>query len=296
MSSDRGDHELIQKVAYLNGAWVESERLALPVGDPAITQGVTAVERLRAYEGRLFQVDRHVSRWNRSTEALGIEALPNSAGMLALLTELVQRNQTWISSVDHYGVVAFASPGSQTEPTLVIDLYSIDDALISLRVKQGSPVVITTVQQPASACWPRDIKVRSRLHYYFADKAARQHGRDAIGILVDSDDTITESSVANLLIVENDSLVTPPRDQILWGVSLQVVLALADDLGIPWREERLAPTRLQQADEVMLTGTSCGLWFASSLHSGDHQVAQKPCGPIYRRLRRAFTELTRTTQ
>lgn len=296
MSSDHGDHELIRKIAYQNGSWVDSESLSLPIGDPAITQGVTAVERLRAYKGRLFQVDRHLSRWKRSTAALGIEALPNSTGMLALLTELVQRNQPWISSVDHYGVVAFASPGSQAEPTLVIDLYAIDDDLISRRVDQGSPVVITTVQQPAPACWPRDIKVRSRLHYYFADKAAGHHGRDAIGILVDSDGTITESSVANLLIAENDSLVTPPRDQILWGVSLQVVLALADDLGIPWREERLEPTRLKQADELLLTGTSCGLWFASSLHSGDHPVAQKPCGPIYRRLRKAFTDLTRAAQ
>ncbi|MDV6032352.1 MAG: aminotransferase class IV [Phycisphaera sp. RhM] len=277
---DSGDTRL----AYHNGSWGNADDVCLSSRDPAVTQAVTAVERIRAYNGRLFELDRHLDRWQRTTEALGLTGLPSRQSLSQLIDEAIARNGAWLTTQQEFGVLWFATPGTTDSPTLVIDLYPIDSALIEQRTRSGSPLVVTSVQQPPSACWSRNIKVRCRLHYYLADREARQTDPDAIGILVDSDGTVTESSIANLLIVDAGGVVCPPSDQILSGVSLQVIRELASEIGITWREQRISRERLAVAEEVLLTGTSCGIWFANSIN----RSPQRAAGPVYRRLRSAF--------
>lgn len=279
------------RTAYLNGRWVDADKIMLSSQDLAVTQAVTAVERIRAYRGRLFQIDAHLDRWARTTEALAIDGLPSLSELSALIDESVSRNQPWVQSRGDFGVLMFASPGRGAEPTLVIDLYSIDPGLVRSRIESGSPVVITSVQQPDNACWPRNIKVRCRLHYYLADRQAEQTHPGALGILVDADGSVTECSIANVLIVEQDRVICPQSEQILSGISLQTVRRLASDLGIEWRAERISAERFYTSDEVLLTGTSCGIWFANSLDGSKTRSA----GPLYRRLRSAFDRLVATT-
>jgi branched-subunit amino acid aminotransferase/4-amino-4-deoxychorismate lyase len=275
------------RIAYHSGRWVDGDRVALSAADPAVTQAVTAVERLRAYQGVLFQRDRHLDRWARTTNELLIAGLPMRNELSSLLDQLVRRNAAWIAAHHPFGVVMFASPGCGDEPTLVMDLYPIDPAQMEQRITRGSTVLVTSVEQPPNASWSRNIKVRCRLHYYLADLEARRTARDAIGVLVDADGTITESSIANVLIVEKGRVVCPPPDQILLGVSLQVIRDLAMGIGIQWCEERITPQRLRRADEVLLTGTSCGIWFGSSVDGSEI----RSCGPVYRQLRAAFETL-----
>lgn len=274
------------RIAFHNDRWINANTATLSVLDPAVTQGVTAVERIRAYNGSLFQLDRHLHRWQRTINALTIQGLPSSDDLSARINELIGRNQHWITGQDAFGVVMFATPGLGGTPTLVIDLYSIDLQTIANRIEAGSPIVITDVVQPPNASWSRNIKVRSRLHYYLADRVAHQSNTAAIGILVDSDGTVTESGIANLLIVEDGQIVSPLPKQILTGVSLQVIKDLAEQAQLPWLEQRIAPQRVRAADEVLLTGTSCGIWFASSI-DGSESLAP---GPVYKQLRSAFDQ------
>ncbi|QDV44928.1 D-alanine aminotransferase [Stieleria neptunia] len=272
------------RLAYHNGSWINGDDLCLSSRDPAVTQAVTAVERIRCYNGRLFELDRHLDRWQRTTEALAISGLPSRQSLSQLIDEVIQRNGSWFKTQKEFGVLWFASPGTTDAPTLVIDLYPIDSALVQRRTRSGSPLVVTSVQQPPSACWSRNIKVRCRLHYYLADRQARRLDPQALGVLLDSDGTVTETSLANLLIVQGGGLISPARDQVLQGVSLQVVRHLADTLGVSWLERRIDPDELRAADEVLLTGTSCGIWFANSIDGSP----QRPPGPVYQALRSGF--------
>ncbi|WP_182867767.1 aminotransferase class IV [Rhodopirellula sp. JC639] len=275
------------RLAYHNGQWVSGDEACLSIRDPAITQAVTAVERVRAYNGRLFQFDRHLDRWQHTTAALAITGLPARQALAEQIDAVIRRNDAWLQTHNEFGVVWFASPGIAGSPTLVIDLYPIDSALMKRRIRSGSPLVVTSVQQPAAECWSRNLKVRCRLHYYLADReAARQHP-DALGVLLDSDGSITETSIANVLIVHAGQVVSPPDDQVLQGISRQVVRELCDASGVPWRERRIYPDELRTADEVLLTGTSCGLWFAHSIDGSPLRSA----GPVYQRLRAGFDAL-----
>jgi len=83
---------------------------------------------------------------------------------------------------------------------------------------------------------------------------------DEVPLLVDADGTVLEAGRANLFVVEQGKLVTPPADgRILPGTARAATLEIAADLGIPAAERPLVLADLGAADEVFLTSSIRGL-------------------------------------
>jgi len=120
------------------------------------------------------------------------------------------------------------------------------------------------------------------LHYYSADAFARQLAPDALGVLIDEDGSITDTSIANLALSRDGRILAPAIEQVLPGVTQQVVRDLAERIGLPWQHQTLLPADLRTADEVWLMGTDGGLWFANRVDGA--MIGGGVAGPIYRRL------------
>ena len=275
-------------VALHDGNWVQTDSITLSIFDAAVTQAATAVERIRVYNNKPFELFAYLKRWQRSTDWIGIEGLPSRNQLIEQIHALIKRNRAWTESTEHYGILMIASPGppGAPHPTLVVAPQAIEETLYRRRIETGSPLVVSSVQQPPPESWPRDIKVRCRLHYYRADSQARRQHPEGLAALADSDGSITETSVANVLMVRGDEVISPPRDRILFGVSLAVTETLVRQCGLKWREERIFPEQLRSSDEVLLAGSSCGIWFANQVDGG----SQRGPGDVYRVLRKAFDD------
>ena len=279
-------------IGLLGGRWIAQTEMRLPISDLGFRQGATAVERLRTYRGDIFHPQAHLDRWQRTVDTIGIEGLPLRAAIEVLMDELIARNQSFADAVGDFGITLFATPGSigGDAPTFGMHLNAIDHEAVGAKRTRGQILEITDVCQPPPNSWPRSIKVRSRLHYYLADEiaAARQSG--AIGVLIDSDGSLTDTSVANLAIVESGTIVTPPPERVLGGITQQVVERLARDAHLPWDHVSITPERLVAADEVLLMGTDGGLWFARRV--GRRTVGDGRPGKVYRELLTRFDDLT----
>lgn len=84
---------------------------------------------------------------------------------------------------------------------------------------------------------------------------AKDRGFDE-ALVLDVDGYVSEGSGQNLFLVHKGRLTTPPIGaSILGGVTRACVLQIADDLGIPVTERRLARELLYTADEAFFTGT-----------------------------------------
>lgn len=267
--------------------------MRLGVDDLGFRQGVTAVERLRTYSGRVFALDAHLDRWQRSVGALGIQGLPSPVTITTLLSELLNRNARIVQSETDVGITMFATPGEpgRGTPTFGLHLNPLNHARILRHRRQGQPLVVTNVTQPSPACWPRAIKVRSRIHYYRADAMAQEHSDDAVGILLDDDATITETSIANLAIVRSGEILSPPADRVLGGITQSVIESLASEAKIAWRKRPISLPELAQADEILMMGTDGGIWFAASVNG--HPIGEGKGGKVYRHLRDRFDALVR---
>lgn len=251
-------------VAYLAPRWVGPDQLRIPIDDVGFLQAATAVERLRTYRQRPLEVAAHLRRFCRSAAALSI-ALPDDTTLASLIDQLLRRNADWLTEQGDVGIVLFATPGrggAGVAPTLGMHLTSLDHPAIKRRQQFGQPLVITDVRQPPAASWPRDIKVRCRLHYYLADHQAQAVDRDAVGLLLDDDGTITETSVANVAIVRDGCIVSPPKERVLPGVTQAQAMRLALAAGIQWQQRSVSVHEVRQADEILLLGTTTGIWHA----------------------------------
>lgn len=82
---------------------------------------------------------------------------------------------------------------------------------------------------------------------------------DAVPLIVAGDEVL-EASRANIFLVEDGGLVTPPADgRILPGTARAATLALAAETGVPAAERRLYLADLQAADDLFLTSSLRGI-------------------------------------
>lgn len=278
------------EIGLLGGRWTPHAELRLPIGDLGFRQAATAVERLRTYGGAVFQLAAHLDRWQQTIDAIGIDGLPRRTAIEILIGELIGRNQAFSDAVGDFGITLFATPGSglSQSPTFGMHLNSIDHEFVRRRRSHGQMLVVTDVAQPPEDCWPREIKVRCRLHYFLADQIARRQHAQALGVLLDQDGSVTDTSVASLAIVESATVISPPRDRVLAGITQQVVQRLAEESSIVWSHEVISPQRLLTADEVLLMGTDGGLWFANRV--GKTKIGSGKPGGVFRHLLRRFDD------
>ena len=82
----------------------------------------------------------------------------------------------------------------------------------------------------------------------------------ALPLIVDSDGEVLEAASANVFIVEEATLVTPPLDgRLLPGTVRARVLAAAPSVGVSASEEPITLERLAAADEVLVSSAIRGV-------------------------------------
>jgi para-aminobenzoate synthetase/4-amino-4-deoxychorismate lyase len=87
-----------------------------------------------------------------------------------------------------------------------------------------------------------------------------------VALLLDADGTVLEASRANVFVVRDGAVLTPPTDgRILPGTARHALLEVAAQEGVEARERRLALDDLRDAEEVFLTGSVRGIQHAGSL-------------------------------
>jgi len=275
------------RLSFFNGSWLPHHQLSIGVEDMGFHQGVVAVERLRTYHGSIFATPQHLDRWKETTERLAIDALPSRSEVMQRLRELLQRNEAWIHPHGDVGITMVATPGAfGGTATFLLHLNPLDHKRIEHHRRHGQGLVITDVVQPDCASWPRAIKTRARIHYYLADRQAREAEPDAVGVLLDQDGSVTETSIANLAIVESGLILSPPADRVLGGITQHVIETLAAKDSLRWKKQAVSTDQLMGADEVLLMGTDGGIWFARSVNG--NPIGRGKPGPVFDQLRQRF--------
>jgi branched-chain amino acid aminotransferase len=107
------------------------------------------------------------------------------------------------------------------------------------------------------------------------------------GIALDVNGFVSEASGANIFLVRQGKLLTPPLgNSILPGITRDAVLTLAEDIGIPVREQMIPREMLYLADEVFFCGTASEITPIRSIDKID--VNKGVTGPVTLALQREF--------
>lgn len=112
---------------------------------------------------------------------------------------------------------------------------------------------------------------------------------ETLPLLIGADGAVLEAGRANLFVVCDGALITPPNDgRILPGIARMRTLELAREAGIEAREERLSLEDLRNADEVFLTGSVRGIEPACSLDGDPLPRSGETTDRLARALRRLW--------
>ena len=287
-----------ERWAYWNGEFVPASRVAVAVTDGGFVQGTTVAEQLRTFRGQLFRLEAHVDRLLHSLSIVEVDGGLSRSQWLDTARELAARNHSLLRPGDDLGLVMFVTPGdygpmtehAPTRPTVCLHTFPLRFNLWGPLYQSGQPLSTTDVVQVSARCWPRELKCRSRMHYYLADRQARRRDPASRALLVDEDGFVTETTTANVVGFRRDvGLVTPPHEKILPGISLKVLLELAAKLGVSHVERDMTPADLALCDEVFLTATSSCILAVSRVNG--KSIGDGTPGPMFARFLSAWSEL-----
>ncbi len=259
-------HEKAEPEAFLNGRFVPQSAARIPVYDAGFMLGATVSEQLRTFGGKLFRLPEHLARLEESLAIVGTQ-LPMAIAELAdVAQQLVARNHKYLSGGDDLGLSLFVTPGPYATlagrdaagagPTVGLHTYPLPYQLWREKYTSGERLATPQIRQVPRECWPAQLKCRSRMHYYLADKEAGRAQPGSRALMLDLAGHVLETSTANVLVYRvRDGLLIPPVTTVLQGISLAATMEIAAAQGVDVTESMLSVADVEAADEVMLAST-----------------------------------------
>jgi branched-chain amino acid aminotransferase len=261
--------------------------------------GTATFEGIRAYwnaeQGRLYGlfVREHVERIRQSCRILLMESIPSVDELVAIVVETARRNL--------YREDAYIRPSFYKSTRAIgVKLHHLDHDLTVIAVPFGDYVDTARGIRIMTSSWRRNadeaLPARGKIvggyvNMAFQKSEAELNGFDEALVLT-PDGHASEASAANLFMVRNGVMTTPPvSDDILEGVTRNAILRLAADAGIPTEVRSIDRSELYVADEVILCGTGVQV---SPVVEVDHRaVGSGVVGPIGNDIRTRYFDAVR---
>jgi branched-chain amino acid aminotransferase len=236
----------------------EDDRL-LSALDHGFVFGASVYETLRTYAGRPFLLPRHLARLRASAASLDIEAPLSDEEFARRVAETVAAAD---NPESYIRLIVSAGPGPldyrkgasprATAVVIVQPLPMVPETLYQLGVRVA---LVNVVRNHPRSVSPR-IKSSSLLNNMLAMRQALARGA-VEAILLNYKGEVAEGSQTNVFMVREGLLITPSLETgILEGITRELTLQIASDLGYEAVQTTFFPDQLLSADEVLLTSTT----------------------------------------
>jgi branched-chain amino acid aminotransferase len=241
-------------VYFVDGAFVDAEKAMIPVDDLAVLRGIGICDIMRTVHKKPYFVDEHIDRLMESGQKIGL-ALPwTRADIKQIVLDTLDKNPGLAEVNIRIVITGGSSPDFMTptgRPRLIVMITPINK-LPEEWYTQGVKVITLVQERPMAGA-----KVTAYLPAAMALNQARAAGAMEV-IYLDRNHNALECTTSNLFAFFNNTLVTPPADGILKGITRKVILSLAKDR-FDLSESPLPLKKLLTADEVFITGTNKGV-------------------------------------
>ncbi|MGD9696591.1 MAG: aminotransferase class IV [Thermoleophilia bacterium] len=224
---------------WLDGAIVPRERAALSIDDPGVRWGEGLFETMRARDGAVPLIERHLDRLERSAEELGLAPMPERERVRSAVAEALAA-----AGGGDRRVRVTATP----RPTLLVEVTREDAVPVSELVARAISV--------RGAWSPSNVVARSKSLSYEGPRRA-QRLAEAAGthhaLLLDADGRLGEAALCSAFAVIDGTLVTAPADGLLPGIARGLVMD-----ALPVRERAAREAQWRGASEIILTNAVAG--------------------------------------
>ena len=280
-------------VIYVSGAFRPSADAAISVFDHGLLYGDGVFEGIRAYNGRIFKLERHVERLFDSAKAIRLDIPHSPEEVCDIVVDTCRQNAI------HDGYIRLVvtrgpgdlgiDPRKCPRPEFIV--IARPQLTMYTAAHQGIRLITSTFRRNAIDATSPSIKSLNYLNNVLARIEANDRGADE-ALMLDAQGYVAEATVDNFFIVTGHALLTPPTATNLKGVTRETLLAVAVGLGIRTEERPFTLFDVWTAREAFICGT--GAEVVPVLSVDGRTIGSGEVGGVTARIVAAYHQLVRS--
>jgi len=282
--------------AFVHGRVCKPEDARISVFDRGFLYGDSVYETVGTVSGRLFALDEHLARLERSAERIGLRVPPRAEILraVAATVEAAGNPESRVRVMLTRGAGRRPGQGdldpATADDTELVVLVSPLVAPTADMYRKGVSVAVVSVHRNSPRAMDPSVKSGNYLNNVLAVGEARRAGAYE-AILCAADGSLAEGASSNLFIVRAGTVRTPGLAVgILDGITRSKVIALCAAHAIALEEGHVTPDELRAADEAFITSATRGVLPVTQVDGAP--VGNGSPGPTTRRLMALYDELT----
>lgn len=229
----------------LNGKIFSADQALISVNNLEFTYGFGVYETMKVRKDILYFPEQHIERLMYSAKCIGLEHHFASKQVIQYIKDLVAKIH-----VDACNIKILLIGASKPENVLLYilplaplfpdrNLYKQGAFLSSIKHERWMPQAKTLNMLPS---------------YVMYTQAKKQGSYDAL--LVDHEGNITEGTRTNVFVMQGKTIISPPREDILEGVTRLTIEKIALRNGYKIQEEKISRKDILEFESMFLSSTS----------------------------------------
>lgn len=266
---------VLPTVVSRNGALIPPQAATVSVLGNTLYGAYGVYESIQLWNGCIFHLADHLERLAHSAQVIDLPLAGDLAAHQAWVEALVAAEGVPDATIRLFAL----GPEQDAPPSTFIWLTPIH---------RPGPAMYATGVGAVTYRGERALPTAKTLNTLVNTLARRQAAarQEHEGLLVDFDGNVREGATSTFYAVQEGVLCLPPPEDILEGVTLQIVLRLAAQAGLPVVRRKLPLAEGERWSECFLTSTSRHVL---PLVRVDGQPVGDGCpGPVTRQLHQDF--------
>jgi branched-chain amino acid aminotransferase len=242
---------------YIDGEFYSQEDAKISVFDHGLLYGDGVFEGIRAYNGRVFELDAHIDRLYASAQVLALDIPMERDALIEMMMECIRRNDAeYVRLVVTRGIGDLGlNPSKCPKATIFCIAGGITLYPAEVYEKGFKVATLSTRRNDPQAINPA-VKSLNYLNNVMGALELRDRGVNE-GLFLTTAGYVCECTADNLFLVKGHKLMTPSAATgALKGITRGVVMKLAAFMGMEVEEGFYTLYDVYTADEAFLTGTA----------------------------------------
>lgn len=253
-------------IIYFNGEFVKATDAKTDLYSQSLHYGYAVFEGIRSYEvkgrAKIFKAKEHYDRLRHSASVMKMPFAYSTEQLTKLTYDVLEKN----NFIEAYiRPIVLCSPNMSLskgrESFLAIEAWSWTNGYLVNKMN----LMTSSFQRPNPSAFHIEAKVSG--HYVnsiLACQEAKDNGYDE-ALLLDANGHVAEGPGANVFYEKNGVIITPPKGNILPGITRATVIEICHHLNIPVEENFFTPQDMYKAGAAFYCGTAAEVVEIASL-------------------------------
>ena len=233
-------------------------------------------EGLRVYDGAIFKLEEHTSRFFYSANRMGFEIPYTENEINKASNEIVKIQKVqngYVRPVAWRGSEMMAISAQQTKIHVAVATWEWGSYFDpNLKIK-GIKLNISKWRRPAPNTIPWDTKASGLYMICTLSKHEAEKDGYTDSLMLDHEGNIAEATGANIFFKDKEgNLHTPIPDSFLDGITRRTVIEIAKSKNIKVNERKILPDELDNFEGCFLTGTAAEITPVSQIQDFKFKV------------------------